>query len=111
MKIIRYEDRSGRIHYANALENGAYLRLDGTLFGGLLETGEAAEIRRQLAPVTPAMIWCVGQNYRRHASLTRDILKVDCVRLDGCMVVFRCIRRLRESKRRRHQNTRKQEHP
>lgn len=67
MKIIRYEDRSGSIHYANALENGAYLRLDGTLFGGLLETGEPAEIQRQLAPVTPAMIWCIGQNYRRHA--------------------------------------------
>src|SRR5260370_37516364 len=32
-----------------------------------LETGEAAEIRSQLGPVTPAMIWCVGQNYRRHA--------------------------------------------
>src|SRR5260370_29904166 len=55
--------------------------------------------------VVPVHIKC------RQASLTRDILKVDCVRLDGCLVVFRCIRHLRESKRRRHQNTRKQEHP
>src|ERR1700682_118582 len=67
MKIIRYKDRSGKIHYANALVNGVYLRLDGTLFGGLLETGEVAEIGTQLAPITPVMIWCIGQNYRRHA--------------------------------------------
>src|ERR1700676_1999367 len=40
--------------------------------------------------VVPVHIKC------RQASLTRDILKVDCVRLDGCLVVFRCIRDLRK---------------
>src|SRR5882724_6068721 len=55
--------------------------------------------------VVPVHIEC------RQASLTRDILKVDYVRLDGCLVVFRRIQRLRESKRRRHQNTRKKEYP
>src|SRR6266446_7968460 len=55
--------------------------------------------------VVPVHIKC------RQANLTCDIFKVDCVRLDGCLVVFRCIRRLRESKHRRHQNTRKQEYP
>jgi hypothetical protein len=32
---------------------------------------------------------------------------MDCVRLDCGLVVFRCIRRLCKSKRRRRQNTRK----
>src|SRR5437870_6830114 len=36
--------------------------------------------------VVPVHINC------RQASLTRDILKVDCVRLDGCLGAFRCMR-------------------
>src|SRR5260370_32420721 len=54
--------------------------------------------------VVPVHINC------RQASLTCVILEVDCVRLDGCLVVVLYIRHLPESKRRRHQNTRKQEH-
>jgi 2-keto-4-pentenoate hydratase/2-oxohepta-3-ene-1,7-dioic acid hydratase in catechol pathway len=67
MKIIRYEDPSGRIHYAEQQQSDSYLRIDGDLFDVFRVTSEPAKIRRILAPVAPAMIWCIGQNYRRHA--------------------------------------------
>ena len=67
MKIIRYEDASGKIHYALQQQGDSYLRIEGDLFGGHRVTKEPAEVHKVLAPVVPAMIWCIGQNYRRHA--------------------------------------------
>jgi len=67
MKIIRYEDSSGKIHHAEQQQNGSYLRIEGDPFDGLQVTSEPAKVRRILAPVVPPMIWCIGQNYRRHA--------------------------------------------
>lgn len=67
MKIIRYEDPSGKIHYAEQQQSDSYMRIEGDLFDGCCTTSEAAKIRRILAPVVPTMIWCIGQNYRRHA--------------------------------------------
>jgi 2-keto-4-pentenoate hydratase/2-oxohepta-3-ene-1,7-dioic acid hydratase in catechol pathway len=67
MKIIRYEDPSGTIHYAAGQQGNSYLRIEGELFTGFQVTKEAATIRKILAPVIPTMIWCIGQNYRRHA--------------------------------------------
>lgn len=67
MKIIRYEDPSGKIHYASRQEGGFYLCIEGELFDGFQVTEEPAEVHKILAPVLPTMIWCIGQNYRRHA--------------------------------------------
>src|SRR6266849_3534782 len=67
MKIIRYEDPSGKIHHAAEQEDGAYRRIEGGPLNGYEVTREAASIRKMLAPVVPATIWCIGQNYRRHA--------------------------------------------
>jgi 2-keto-4-pentenoate hydratase/2-oxohepta-3-ene-1,7-dioic acid hydratase in catechol pathway len=67
MKIIRYEDPSGKIHYAAEQRRDSYRRVEGDPFNGFQVTSEAAAIRKILAPVIPAMIWCIGQNYRRHA--------------------------------------------
>lgn len=67
MKIIRYEDASGKIHYASEQGGGSYLRIEGDPFNEFQVTKEAAMVRKILAPVVPAMIWCIGQNYRRHA--------------------------------------------
>lgn len=67
MKIIRYEDPSGKIHYASEQQDGAFLRIEGELFGRFEVTKEPAKVQRILAPVVPTMIWCIGQNYRRHA--------------------------------------------
>jgi len=67
MKIIRYEDPSGEIHHAAEQEDGSYRRIEGAPLNGYEVTREAASIRKLLAPVVPATIWCIGQNYRRHA--------------------------------------------
>jgi 2-keto-4-pentenoate hydratase/2-oxohepta-3-ene-1,7-dioic acid hydratase in catechol pathway len=68
VRIIRYEDRNGKIHHAADQQNGgSFLRVDGGLFGNFELTQEAADIKRILAPIAPVMIWCIGQNYRQHA--------------------------------------------
>jgi 2-keto-4-pentenoate hydratase/2-oxohepta-3-ene-1,7-dioic acid hydratase in catechol pathway len=66
MKIIRYEDSAGKIHLGAEQPGRGYARLEGDLFGGVKLTGEIAVVRKILAPVVPTMIWCIGQNYRRH---------------------------------------------
>jgi 2-keto-4-pentenoate hydratase/2-oxohepta-3-ene-1,7-dioic acid hydratase in catechol pathway len=67
MKIIRYLDPSGKIEYAAEQVSGAHLRIEGDPFGKNRVTQEPANIAKVLAPVVPVMIWCIGQNYRRHA--------------------------------------------
>src|SRR5712664_1898406 len=67
MKLIRYLDRSGRIQHAAEQPGGAHLRVEGDPFGKNRVTQESANTARILAPVIPVMIWCIGQNYRRHA--------------------------------------------
>jgi 2-keto-4-pentenoate hydratase/2-oxohepta-3-ene-1,7-dioic acid hydratase in catechol pathway len=67
MKLIRYLDHSGKVQYAAEQPGGAHLRMDGDPFGKKRVTQESANIAKVLAPVVPVMIWCIGQNYRRHA--------------------------------------------
>lgn len=67
MKIIRYQDTSGKIHFASEQEGGSCLRIEGHPFDGFQVTKEPAKVHKILAPVIPAMLWCIGQNYRRHA--------------------------------------------
>ena len=67
MKIIRYEDASGKIHYAAEQDGGSYLRIEGEPFVGFQVTKEPAKVQKILAPVIPTMVWCIGQNYHRHA--------------------------------------------
>lgn len=67
MKLIRYLDESGKIQYAAQQADGSRLRMEGDPFGKNRVTQEPAKISRVLAPVVPVMIWCIGQNYRRHA--------------------------------------------
>ena len=67
MKVIRYEDSSGKIHYAAEQQGGKHLRVDGDPLNAFEVMREAAIVGKILAPVDPPMIWCVGKNYRRHA--------------------------------------------
>ncbi len=67
MKLIRYLDHSGKIQYAADQPGGAHLRVEGDPFGKNRVSQEPADIAKILAPVVPVMIWCIGQNYRRHA--------------------------------------------
>jgi 2-keto-4-pentenoate hydratase/2-oxohepta-3-ene-1,7-dioic acid hydratase in catechol pathway len=67
MKIIRYLDPLEKIQYAVEQPDGTRCRLEGDPFGKNRVTQEPAKILQILAPVAPVMIWCIGQNYRRHA--------------------------------------------
>ena len=67
MKLIRYLDHSGKIQHAAEQAGGEYVRIEGDPFGKTRITQEPANVARILAPVVPVMIWCIGQNYRRHA--------------------------------------------
>ena len=57
MKLIRYEDHSGQIHYAAEQPSGSYLRVEGDPFRIQSITREGAKIRKILAPVTPVIFW------------------------------------------------------
>jgi 2-keto-4-pentenoate hydratase/2-oxohepta-3-ene-1,7-dioic acid hydratase in catechol pathway len=67
MKIIRYEDASGKVHFAAEQSDGGYLRIEGDVYGAYSVTRDKVTVRRILAPVQPPMIWCIGQNYQQHA--------------------------------------------
>ncbi len=71
MKIIRYLDRVGHIHYGAEQPDGSALRIDGNIFGPHRATTERADVAKLLAPVAPAQILCIGLNYRRHAEETK----------------------------------------
>ncbi|HSS96080.1 MAG TPA: fumarylacetoacetate hydrolase family protein, partial [Terriglobales bacterium] len=68
MKIIRYEDAQGSKHHGALSSTGSARKIKGEIFGDFEVTQEPADVRRILAPVVPTMIWCIGQNYRRHAA-------------------------------------------
>ncbi len=67
MKIIRYQDASGRIALGCLHPDGSTTRLDGDLLGDFRDTGEPADVAKLLAPIVPVDILCIGLNYRRHA--------------------------------------------
>jgi 2-keto-4-pentenoate hydratase/2-oxohepta-3-ene-1,7-dioic acid hydratase in catechol pathway len=67
MKLIRYLDSSGTIQYAAEQAGGTHLRVEGDPFSNIRVTQELANVTKILTPVVPVQIWCIGQNYRRHA--------------------------------------------
>jgi 2-keto-4-pentenoate hydratase/2-oxohepta-3-ene-1,7-dioic acid hydratase in catechol pathway len=67
MKIIRYQDSAGKTHNAAQQTDGPALRIDGDIFGKFVLTGEKADVKKLLPPVQPPQVWCIGQNYKKHA--------------------------------------------
>ena len=53
MKYIRYQDRSGKIHYGAEQADGSARRIDGDILGPHELTSEKAEIAKLLAPIAP----------------------------------------------------------
>ena len=68
MHILRYQDSSGQIGYASQQPDGSALVIEGDIFGQHQVTDRAADIAKRLAPVQPAIILCIGLNYRHHAA-------------------------------------------
>ena len=70
MKIVRYLDTEGQILFGEVTADGAVEELEGGLFGAFRATGRPAQVRKQLAPIVPYAILCIGLNYRKHAEET-----------------------------------------
>lgn len=70
MKIIRYTDSAGVIHYGSEQTDGSVRRIAGDIFGAHTVTSETANVVRLLAPIAPTQILCIGLNYGRHAEET-----------------------------------------
>ncbi len=68
MKIVRYLDPSGVTHYGRQDAQGSVERLEGDIYSALRPAGEAANVRKILAPIVPSAILCIGLNYRHHAA-------------------------------------------
>ena len=68
MKIIRYTDSQGSLHYGALRPDGSSVRCTGDLYSGLTETIEPADVKKLLAPLQPSQILCIGLNYRHHAA-------------------------------------------
>lgn len=68
MRVLRYQDRSGNVHYGRELPTGERHRLEGNPFSGFQETGEVADVSVLLSPIEPRDIICIGLNYRKHAA-------------------------------------------
>ena len=67
MKIIRFQDRSGAIHYGAQQPDGTARHIEGDIFGAYTITNEMANIQKLLTPIQPTTLLCIGLNYRRHA--------------------------------------------
>lgn len=66
VRIIRYQNSGGEVHFASLDQQDRAWRIDGSL-SDFRVTGEEAEISRILTPIDPSGIFCVGLNYRKHA--------------------------------------------
>jgi 2-keto-4-pentenoate hydratase/2-oxohepta-3-ene-1,7-dioic acid hydratase in catechol pathway len=67
MKIVRYRDAQGAIHYGVEGNSGIVRRIEGDIFGSFQQTTEPVNVFTRLAPVVPSAIFCIGLNYREHA--------------------------------------------
>lgn len=70
MKLIRYQDSHGAIHYGAEQADGSVLRVEGAPYSRPRVTTETARVAKLLAPVVPTQILCIGLNYRQHAAET-----------------------------------------
>lgn len=71
MRIIRFLDIDGHVHWAHEYSDGSATLLEGDLPAGLRDTGRRLKVHKLLAPVQPPAILCIGLNYARHAEETR----------------------------------------
>ena len=70
MKIIRFQDTEGTVHYGEWIKEWSALLIEKTVDDTYEVTDHVVAIDKLLAPVEPPSILCVGLNYRRHAEET-----------------------------------------
>lgn len=66
MKIVRFQDMHGQIHYGDQRPDGVH-PIDGSLMGDHDVAPDAVEVKKLLAPIDPPTIYCIGLNYLYHA--------------------------------------------
>ena len=73
MRIIRFCDSRGEIHFGVANADGTAYRIVGDLLGSYTLSTQKIDVAKILAPVPtlPPAIFCIGLNYRRHAEETK----------------------------------------
>jgi 2-keto-4-pentenoate hydratase/2-oxohepta-3-ene-1,7-dioic acid hydratase in catechol pathway len=67
MQIFKFESNDGRAYMGCDLKDGSASIIEGDIFGDFIITSKKAIIKKILAPVDPAAIFCIGLNYRMHA--------------------------------------------
>ena len=74
MRIVRFVDSVGQIHYGvQQLEDPhAALRIEGDILASYTVTHQKVPIAKLLAPIVPSVIMCIGLNYRKHAAETNS---------------------------------------
>ncbi len=70
MKIVRFRDHSGIIHYGEWATNVSARLIEGHIFDQYEVTDRVVHIEKVLAPIVPPTILCIGLNYRQHAEET-----------------------------------------
>jgi len=67
MKVIRFEDESGRIQLGEPIDETKARLIEGDLMGSYNVGDKTVGIHRLMAPLDPVNIIAIGLNYRRHA--------------------------------------------
>ncbi|WP_428389660.1 fumarylacetoacetate hydrolase family protein [Mucisphaera sp.] len=71
MRIIRYQTPNNETHHGIQTSPNHATRLQADpIHHGVQPTDTIDTVERLLAPLTPPNIFCIGQNYRRHAEET-----------------------------------------
>jgi len=67
VRIIRFEDETGRVRWGRELNGSAAQPLADEIYTLSELAGAAVPVRRLLAPVVASNVFCIGLNYREHA--------------------------------------------
>ena len=68
MKLVRYQESSGKSSFGRSHDDGRITRVDGDILGEYKDSGEVVTPVKLLAPIEPCDIICIGLNYRKHAA-------------------------------------------
>lgn len=68
MKIIRYQNAKGDIHFAAQQADGSHVALAGDVYNSPRPTTRIVSPGKLLAPIQPTAILCIGLNYQQHAA-------------------------------------------
>ena len=68
MKLLRYQDSHGKLHYGSLSTDGTTHRLNGDPISGWSTTQEVADVSKILAPIEPRDILCFGLYFLKHAA-------------------------------------------